>query len=206
MWTRASDKSLILTMGKSSAMWPSVNNNNVHFLLIGTPGDRRVTLFQEALTRLDLPPAQLISYQKLIAGGAALADLLTPTTVVRIESPGKSIETERLLLTLGAAEPDPEGECYERLSSSTLATLPYEKGRLLPSRQWYLGFSALMRRLAAQLPTAQTMNCPADILLMFDKRGCHALLDQHGIDVPAALPPIHSYDELMVSLRERDWS
>lgn len=187
-------------------MWPLVNNESVHFLLIGTPGDWRVTLFQEALTRLDLPPAQLVSYQKLIAGEAALADLLTPTTVVRIESPGKSIETERLLLTLGADEPDPEDECYERLSSSTLATLPYEKGRLLPSRQWYLGFSALMRRLAAQLPTAQTMNRPADILLMFDKRRCHALLDQHGINVPAALPPIHSYDELMVSLRERNWS
>jgi hypothetical protein len=187
-------------------MWPSVNSDGIHFLVIGTPEDRRVTLFQEALTRLGLPEAQLLSYQKVIEGKVMLADLLTATTIVRIESPGKSIETEHLLLTLGATEPDPEGERYERLSSSVLATLPYENGRLLPSRQWYLGFSALMRRLESQVSTSQLMNYPADILLMFDKRRCHALLDQHEISVPDALPPIHSYDELMAALQQRGWS
>lgn len=202
-------------------MWPSVNNNNLacwdgragpcpvapmHFLMIGTPGDRRVILFQEALARLDLPTAQLVSYQSLIAGEVTLPDLITPTTIVRIESPGKSIEMEHLLLTLGASEPDQEGERYERLSPSILAALPHEKGRLLASRQWYLGFSALMRRLAKWIPVQQTMNLPADILLMFDKRRCHALLEQHSISVPPALPPVYSYDELMASLKERGWS
>src|SRR5581483_1155766 len=177
-----------------------------HFLLIGTPGDRRVILFQEALARLGLPAAQLVSYQSLITDEVSLSDLITPTTIVRIESPGKSVEMEHLLLTVGANEPDPEGEHYERLSPSTLAALPHEKGRLLASRQWYLGFSALMRRLAAWIPIQQTMNRPDDILLMFDKRRCHALLDQRGISVPPALPPIHSYDELMDSLQPRGWS
>ena len=186
-------------------MWLSVNNT-VQFLLIGTPGDRRVVLFQEALARLGLPAAHLVSYQSLIEGAVTLPDLITPETIVRIESPGKSVEMEHLLLTLGANEPDPEGERYERLSSSTLAALPYEKGRLLASRQWYLGFSALMRRLAAWIPAQQTMNRPDDILLMFDKRRCHALLEQHGISVPPALPPVYSYDELMAALRERGWS
>ncbi len=196
-------------MGKNSATWPSVSSANSHFLVIGTPEDRRVTLFQEALTRLNLPAAQLVSYQQLIEGDVMLADLLTPTTIVRIESPGKSIATERLLLALGANEPDPEGARYERLSPSTLATLPYEKGRLLPSRQWYLGFSVLMRRIECQIPRLQLMNLPADILLMFDKRACHALLAQHEIAVPSALtvlPPIHSYDELMSALQQRGWS
>jgi len=186
-------------------LWLSVNNT-VQFLLIGTPGDRRVVLFQEALARLGLPAAHLVSYQSLIEGAVTLPDLITPETIVRIESPGKSVEMEHLLLTLGANEPDPEGERYERLSSSTLAALPYEKGRLLASRQWYLGFSALMRRLAAWIPAQQTMNRPDDILLMFDKRRCHALLEQHGISVPPALPPVYSYDELMAALRERGWS
>lgn len=187
-------------------MWPSVSSHDARFLAIGTPGDRRITLFQEALARLDLPAAQLVSYQELIAGEVRVTDLLTHETIVRIDSPGKSIETERLLLTLGASEPDPEGEEYERLSPSALAALPYEKGRLLPSRQWYLGFSALMRRLAYDIPASQVMNRPADILLMFDKRRCHALLAQRGINVPAALPPVHSYDELMAFLQERNWS
>src|SRR5215469_13352947 len=108
-------------MEKSSVMWPSASNKTVRFLVIGTPGDRRILLFQEALARLGLSAAQLVSYQELSAGEVRATDLLTPTTMVRIESPGKSIETERLLLTLGAAEPDPEGEGYERLSPSTLA-------------------------------------------------------------------------------------
>ena len=63
-----------------------------------------------------------------------------------------------------------------------------------------------MRRLADQIPTAQLMNRPEEILLMFDKRRCHAFLEQHQIRVPAALPPIHSYDELMEALRQRGWS
>jgi hypothetical protein len=90
-------------MDRSSALWPSVNSP--HFLLIGTPGDRRVILFQEALSRLELPVAQLVSYQQIINEEVALADQFTPTTIVRIESPGKSIETEHDLLALGANEP-----------------------------------------------------------------------------------------------------
>jgi hypothetical protein len=122
---------------------------------------------------------------------------------VRIESPGKSIETEHDLLTLGADEPDPEGELYERLSPSALT---YEKGRLLASRQWYLGLSAILRRIASSVPTNQIMNKPDDILLMFDKRRTHALLTRHHIAVPEALPPVYSYDELMAALQERGWS
>ncbi|GAC1367731.1 MAG: hypothetical protein PVS3B1_28180 [Ktedonobacteraceae bacterium] len=165
-----------------------------------------MTLFQAALTRLGLPEARLLSYQQLVEGKVVLADLLTPTTIVRIESPGKSIATERLLLTLGATEHDPEGDFYERLSPSLLTALPYEKGRLLSSRQWYLGLGVLMRGLAQQLPGARLMNRPADILLMFDKRRCNTLLAQHEISVPDALPPIHSYDELMGALQQRGWS
>jgi glutathione synthase/RimK-type ligase-like ATP-grasp enzyme len=190
---------------KSIVLWLSVNNA-MHFLMIGTPGDRRVILFQETLARLGLPSAQLVSYQALITGEVTLPELITPTTIVRIESPGKSVEMEHLLLMLGANESDPEGDYYERLSPSTLAALPHEKGRLLASRQWYLGFSALMHRLAGWIPAQQTMNRPDDILLMFDKRRCHTLLDQRGISVPPALPPVYSYDELTASLQERCWS
>jgi hypothetical protein len=188
-------------MDRSNALWPSVNSP--HFLLIGTPGDRRVILFQEALNRLGLPVAQLVSYQQIINGEVTLAEYITPTTIVRIESPGKSTETEHDLLRLGADEPDPEGELYERLVPSTLVN---EKGRLLASRQWYLGLSAVLRRIASSVPSEQMMNRPDDILLMFDKRRTHALLVQHNIAVPQALPPVYSYDELMAALRERGWS
>ncbi len=84
----------------------------VDFLIIGSPGDRRVELFQSALTSLELPPARFVSYLDLLAGRVSLADMVTPASIVRIESPGMNQEVERALLTLGAEVPDPEGDQY----------------------------------------------------------------------------------------------
>src|SRR3954469_20341106 len=100
----------------------------VDFLIIGSPEDRRVELFQAALISLELPPARLVSYLDLLAGRVSLADMVTPATIVRIESPGKQQEVERALLALGAEVPDPEGDQYERLSRQACEELPLEKG------------------------------------------------------------------------------
>ncbi len=184
----------------------SVSDAPVNFILIGTPGDRRVTFFQQALIEQKLPPARLVSYLDLIAGTVSLTDLLTPDTIVRIESPGKSQQVERALLALGAELPDPDGERYERISQRALAALPVEKGQLLPSRQWYLGYCHLLQEIKRQLGTTSPMNRPDDIAVMFDKRVCHALLQQHHLAVPPALAPVHCYDELMAGLRQQGWS
>ena len=186
-------------------MWPSASSAPPPFLLIGTPGDRRVTLFQEALARLSLPPARLLSYEELLAGGATLAGALTPETIVRIESPGKSLAVERALLARGAEVTDPEGESYQRLSRAELAALPQEKGRLLPLRQWYLGFCSLLTELEEQLGNCEALNSPAAIRLQFDKRACHALLQAANVPVPRALgttSPPANYEALLTLMRE----
>ena len=52
------------------------------------------------------------------------------------------------------------------------------------------------------------MNRPDDIQVMFDKRACHAHLQQRGIVVPASLPPIapvDGYQAVIAHMRRMDW-
>jgi hypothetical protein len=171
-------------------------------VLIGSPGCRRVELFQEALARLGRPPARLVPYTDLLTGCVALPKVVPPGAVVRIESPGKEFEVERLLLAEGAEAAEAEG--CARLSLPEVEALSFERGRLLPSRQWYLGFCRALgrieRELAACLPH-RLMNRPADIAAMFDKPGCHARLTRAGVAVPRSLGLVRSYDELIERMR-----
>jgi hypothetical protein len=194
-----------------SAILPLVSSMDHHqvlpqFVIIGTPGDRRVELFQQALSACGLQSARLVSYLDLLAGNLSFVDMLTPATIVRIESPGKSQQVERALLALGAELADPDDEDYEPMSRRMLDALPFEKGQLLPSRQWYLGYRHLLKGLMPSLNAVRLMNRPEDILLMFDKQACHRFLSQHQIAVPSALDPIQSYDQMMSELSTRRWS
>ena len=111
------------------------------FVILGNPGSRRIELFQAALKQLARPPAQVVSYVDIIAGRDSLHR--SDNTIVRIELPGKDFEVERALLVLGAECDDPEGE-YARLPKSAVEALTFEKGRILPARQWYLGYCTLL--------------------------------------------------------------
>jgi glutathione synthase/RimK-type ligase-like ATP-grasp enzyme len=130
-----------------------------------------------------------------------------PGDVVRIESPGQDFAVERLLLELGAAVADDEGT-YERISRERVQQLAFEKGRILPSRQWYLGFCRALRMIEDQLAHCaahRLMQTPAGITTMFDKRACHALMLAQGVPVPPALPPVQSYEALIATMRSHGW-
>jgi hypothetical protein len=176
-------------------------------VVIANPGDRRVELLQAALAGLGLPPARLVAYADLLAGRVSLADAVPPRSIVRIESPGRDFEVERALLALGAEVDDPEDAAgvYTRLSAREVRALSFDKGRILPSRQWYLGYRALLDALGPHLAGQRMMNLPAEIALMFDKSRCSALLASRDIPVPPSLGPISCYDELMGEMRRRGW-
>jgi glutathione synthase/RimK-type ligase-like ATP-grasp enzyme len=170
----------------------------MHTVIIGSPDDVRVNLFQHALVQQGYPPAEIAAYTDLIQGKIHLADMVKPGTLVRIESPGKNEAANQALLALGESEPDEDRE-YTRISPEA----EIAKGRIAASRQWYLGLRAFMRMVGAQLaecPPHSLMNHPDDIITMFDKRACHAYLQNRGISVPPALPPISSFDELEAAM------
>jgi hypothetical protein len=175
-------------------------------VVVGNPGCRRVVLFQEALTRCRLPPAALVPYADLIAGRAALEQVVRPGTVVRLESPGRDFEVERALLAAGADEPDADGPT--RISRRAAGRLAFDKGRIWYPRQWYLGFRATLRRLDEQMsrcPAHVPTHRPPDVAVLFDKCGCQELFARHGIPVPRGLGPVQSFEELHERLRQTGW-
>src|SRR6202022_3113385 len=102
---------------------------------IGSSESRRTSLFQAALARLNLPPATVISYCDLLNGRITLPEVVRPRGLVRIDSPDKDFEAERALLAAGAEEAAAESGAH--LSGRAVEGLTFDRGRLLPSRQWY---------------------------------------------------------------------
>ena len=198
-----------MTMAIPTATWQSASSveRGVRFVLLGNPGSRRVNLFQAALARLSLPPAQVVAYADLLAGRASLRTAIRPGDVVRIESPGKEWKVERALLALGSDRADDAH--YERLPRETVDRLVFERGRILAPRQWYRGWYALLKSVRDELdhaPACRLMNSTDEIALMFDKRRCHRHLLEAGIAVPPALGEIASFEELTEQMRAAGWS
>jgi hypothetical protein len=168
----------------------------MHSVIIGSPDDVRVELFQSALAQRGCPPAEVVAYIDIINGSIHLSQIVQQDTLIRIESPGKSELANCALLALGNRETDEE-HGYKRINPAMIVA----KGRIAasPSRQWYLGLRAFMRIVVSQLtecPPHRLMNHPDDIILMFDKRACHGHLQAGGVNVPPNLPPVMNFYEL----------
>ena len=178
-------------------------NDPAGFVIVGNPDSNRVALFQQALARAGLPPAEVLAYADLIAGRDTLERVVHPGTVVRIESPGRDFEVEKAILAAGADVSDEEGS--SRISRREAERLPFDKGRILYPRQWYLGFREVLRRLSRELsacPEHVLMNRPADVEVLFDKCHCQEMFARHGVPVPQGLGRVRTYDELRQRLRE----
>jgi glutathione synthase/RimK-type ligase-like ATP-grasp enzyme len=172
------------------------------YVIIGNAGNRRVDLFQQALTARGLPPARLIAYRDLIARRVTLPEIVAPGSILRIESPGKDSEVERDLLIAGADVPD--SPAFARISREEAQRLPMEKGRILYPRQWYLGYCQVLAEIERQralCPPHTLMNHPDDIAAMFDKRVCHRRMREAQVMVPRDLGPVGSYEELIMAMR-----
>jgi hypothetical protein len=187
---------------ESAAVTPAARSGRQAFVVVGNPGCRRVTLFQEALARCRRRAAVLVPYADLIAGRATLEQAVGPGAVVRLESPGHDFEVEKALLAAGADEPDADGPT--RISQQTAARLTFDKGRIWYPRQWYLGFRATLRRIAEQLarcPPHGLTSPPADVEVLFDKNRCQDLFARLGVPVPRGLGPVRSFEELHERMR-----
>lgn len=130
------------------------------FAVVGVPGNRRVALFQDAVRAAGLPAARVVSWLDVLRGEAAFR----PGETVRMESPGEDAEVERLLRAVG----DPT-----RVEGTAL---------------WYARFTKAVRAVAraAAASGAALLDDPGDVAVLFDKRLCHAVLDDAGVRVPAS--------------------
>ncbi|MER0423928.1 STM4014 family protein [Streptomyces microflavus] len=144
------------------------------FAVVGNPENRRVAFFQEALRAVGPAPARVVSWLQVLRGEA----VFEPGETVRIDSPGENSEVERLLR--GVDDPT----------------------RVEGSARWYAGFLSAVGEVsrAASAAGAEVLTSPGDIAALFDKRLCHALLEDAGVPVPA------SPTSGPRAARVRDWS
>src|ERR1700677_350369 len=166
-------------------------------ILLGNPGNRRVQLFASAFHAIGQGELEIVSWLDYLRDRDALRRQLSPGCRLRIESSGEDFEVEKLLLYSGVLEAVQSG--YRRFNPGELASLTFQKGRILPLRQWYLGWKKILARIQAEVestPGCKVMNHPRDIATMFDKARCHEVLGAAGVPVPRLLGLPGSYDEL----------
>ena len=125
---------------------PSDGGVPLRVVVIGHPGHKRVTLFQEALARWGLPPAHVVAWRDLLTGRDDLRRAVRGGALVRVESPGQDFEVEKLLLAAGAVVEETEDAGAALLAAEEALRLPFDRGRLLCPRQWYRGFPSVLRR------------------------------------------------------------
>ncbi|MFE1958530.1 STM4014 family protein [Streptomyces sp. NPDC059479] len=144
--------------------------------VVGNPGNRRLSLFQDAVRAAGLPAARVVPWLDVLRGGARFeAD-----ETVRIDSPGEDPEVERLLR--GTDDPT----------------------RVEGTARWYGRFTAAAAELgrAASAAGAELLDDPDELAVLFDKRLCHGVLDAAGIPVPASptsgsgAPAVSGWDDV----------
>lgn len=130
------------------------------FAVVGVPGNRRVTLFQEAVRAAGLPTPRVVPWPDVLRGEVAFR----PGETVRMDSPGEDAELDRLL----RAVDDPT--------------------RVEGTARWYVRFTAAVREVAraAAAAGAELLDDPGDVAVLFDKRLCHGVLDGAAVPVPAS--------------------
>ncbi|WP_406316347.1 STM4014 family protein [Streptosporangium sp. NBC_01639] len=150
--------------------------------VVGTPGERRVTLFAAACARYGLREPHLVPWTRVLRGEDIL---LEPATLVRIDSPGEDAEADALLR--GPGEPSRAGGGAAWHAAFTAAT-------------------ARIREAAERTPEAVLLADADEIAVMFDKRLCHARLAAAGVPVPPALPgPVGGYAGLRELMDRAGW-
>jgi len=171
-------------------------------VVLGNPENRRGHFFAEAAAKAGWNRIIPVSWGSFLRSEEVLEDALCADSVLRIESPGEDFEVERQLMQLG----------YEAiLSEPGFASIPPEKirvlipdnGQILPSRQWFHGWSKTLRQLEKIIHrrSCVPMTSPCEIARMFDKAACHHLFQKQGVSTPRLICEPEGFDSLMESMR-----
>lgn len=156
--------------------------SSLRLAVVGNPDNRRVGLFRDAAASLGLAAPRVVPWLDVLSGTAAFH----AGEVVRIDSPGEDAEVTRLLR--GQSE-------------------PVDMYRVEGTRAWYEGFVKVLEALHYEIEAADAhaLADAEETAIAFDKARCHALLSEHGISVPKAIPGVVDFESLLAGQREHDW-
>jgi hypothetical protein len=159
---------------------PPVNGTGPRFAVVGNPGNRRVTLFAEAVAAAGLPAPRVVPWAQVLHGGH---DDFAPDEVVRLDSPGEDAGVDRVLR--GMTDPT----------------------RVEGTARWYARFMAAVRSLDGG---GLRLDDAGELATLFDKRRCHAVLRAAGVPVPdsptsgPAQAAVGGWDDVRRLMRERE--
>lgn len=167
----------------------------MQFIIIGNPENRRVQMFNQAVSNYNGLNAVVVSWVDIIKNFNNFTKHLSSNSAVRIESPGENFEVDKLLIALGYDKNKPEMSVLPNKALNLL----FEKGRILYTNQWYNGFSNILDKIdnACFQKQARLMNTVSDIKLMFDKRKTHKYLNDNLVPVPKSIDNVSSFEDLI---------
>lgn len=171
------------------------------YVIIGNDGHRRVEMFCQALERHQYPQPTIIEYDALLNGWDDWDKVLTPETIVRIESPGENTHVTEQLLYLGALHDE------ATISMDALDHRSRARGEIVHPKQRYLGFCMVLEQIDAALkdyPVRYVMNRPDGIQTMFDKVTTYEKFVEHGVVAPQRLKSLSSFDDLIAQMDEHN--
>lgn len=189
-------------------MSPSVNEQSPSvFALFCNPESRRTEGFSIALARSLRQRPKLIPWQWVLEDGPWEKRFDQSPQFLRLESPGRNWKVEQSLLQRGGKIVDEEAAAgWRGLSETAVLSLTNDPGRVLPMRQWFLGWRHVLQQLstwADQRKLSSRWLCPPeDVICMFDKFACQQKLESAGISVPPCLGIPRNFDELRESMRK----
>jgi glutathione synthase/RimK-type ligase-like ATP-grasp enzyme len=176
------------------------------FGLFCNPESRRAEGFSIASGRLLKERPRFVPWQWVVEGRPWEQQFTGAPQFLRLESPGRNWLVEKAMLLKGYSQADEESSRrWRQLDPDTLAVLPNDPGRVLPMRQWYLGWRQVLKQLdawARQRGWATRWLCPPeDVACLFDKQACQQKLETHDIAVPPSLGLPRHFDELWEAMR-----
>lgn len=175
--------------------------NEPRIIWLGAGQGPRLTAFQQALTRLGRPLAQVVSYHGFLTSLGSLEAKLGPGVWLRLDSPDRDPEVLQALYRAGAQEAEAKG--YPVFAGAGLDRVFATKGHLGSPSQLFFGLRSTIRKatLAGVAAQARLSACPEEVALAFDKSACGRHLDRLGIPTPRSLGGAACFDELCEAMR-----
>jgi hypothetical protein len=175
--------------------------------LFANPESRRVEGFSLALGRTLGQRPLLVPWQRVLDGSAWQSKFEAAPRHLRLESPGRNWRVEQQLLMRGASVEDEEtARGWRSLPAEQISALDIDSGRVLPMRQWFIGWRAALQELSRWTQeggwSSHWLCPPEEVICMFDKWACQGKLEKAGLAVPPSLGVPRNFEELWETMRQ----